>query len=332
MRVLRAAFPMVASALVSACTGPQVSANTGIEEPIVVATGQFISGPSPGFTPTSGEGGTSSVDGGDGNPQITDVSIPNIAIDPGAEGVALSGHATPDAQAVTVRFADLGSGYWVIPVGPPDPTDNELLSWSFNADFARALPPGFHDLVFSAIDSGGVSGAKYDLAVCVDTIVPDNLNACVPKRAPPAAVLSLSWDAPVNLNLVVQDPLGRGVGGPTVAATDDGGVRANSSQANGIVDRDSNANCVIDNIDRQDVVWQTSPPVGTYSVWVDLFSACHQPSVTFSVALWLPEPRPDGGPPQLVQQSPPVAQGELTATQANGGTGPGLYVGSFVLE
>ena len=35
---------------------------------------------------------------------------------------------------------------------------------------------------------------------------------------------------------------------------------------------------------------------------------------------------------QLVAQSPPLASGELTAIQANGGTSLGLFVGSFVLQ
>jgi hypothetical protein len=332
MRTLRVAIP-IAIATLGGCTGPQVSSGTGLQEPVVIEAGQFISGPSPGLSLAAPESGASSADDGTSeDPQVTDVTVPNIAIEPGVKGVAISGHTTPDAQAVALRFADMGSGYWVIPIGPLDPTDNELPSWSLSADFARDLPPGFHDLVFSAIDASGHSGTQYDLPICIDTIVPDNLNACVPKRAPPAAVLSLSWDTPVNLNILVRDPLGHAIGWSSVASTSDGGVPSSTSQASGIVDRDSNANCVIDDINREDVVWQTPPPVGTYTVWVNLFSACHQPAVTFSVSLWLPEPRSDGGPPQLVPQNPPVAQGELSSLQATGGAGPGLYVGSFVLE
>ena len=163
--------------------------------------------------------------------------------------------------------------------------------------------------------------------------MPDNLNICDPKRDPPAVVLSLSWDTPVNLDLLVQTPSGAVIGDTTTTATDDAGTGSSGSGtgSNGVLDRDSNRNCVIDNIDREDIVWQSKPATGTYAVWVDLYSACGQPSVTFTVSLWLAEPQPDGTQ-RLVQQQPPLANGLLTADQANGGSSPGLYVGDFVFE
>jgi hypothetical protein len=316
-----------------ACTGPQVSATQALDEPIRVESGQFLSGALPGLPPI-----VEPADGGDAGapviPDVTDVSLANAAITPGSAGVVISGHTTATAQAVAVRFSDMGSGYWVVPVGPPDPTDGNLPTWQFLADFGRVIAPGFHDLLFAAIDPSGGSGTQYDQPVCVDTPVPDNLNACVPKRAPPAAVLSLTWDAPVNLDLVIQDPSGAVVGGAVRALGVEGGVPANTSAsaANGVLDLDSNANCVIDNIDREDIVWQTEPASGTYQVWVDLFSACGQSGASFRVALWRSEPRPDAGTLQLVEQQPLVAVGELTESQATGGAGLGLYVGAFVLH
>ena len=98
-----------------------------------------------------------------------------------------------------------------------------------------------------------------------------------------------------------------------------------------ILDHESNRDCVIDNIDRDDLVWQTTPETGTYQVWVDLFRACGQPAATFTVSLWLAETQPDGTQ-RLIEQTPPLVNGELTAIQANGGTTAGLFVGSFVLK
>ena len=326
------AVPLALAALLGAtagCTGPQVSASAGLEEPLRVQSGQFIPGDLPGLPPPP-----ASADGGATvNPQVTDVTVANTAIKPGSAGMNISGHATATTQAVGVRFAGLGSGYWVVPVGPPDPQDNDLPTWQLFADFGRDLAPGFHDVLFSAVDANGQSGTQYDQPLCVDTPVPDNLNACVPKRAPPAMVLSLSWSAPVDLDLTVRDPLGGIVGGKTSAPAD-GGAPASGTPAStsGVLDHDSNANCVIDGLDREDVVWQTEPPHGLYEVWVDLFAACHQPAATFTVSLWRAEPAPDGGTKQLVLQQPPVALGELEASQANGGSSRGLYVGSFVLQ
>jgi hypothetical protein len=333
MRAAAATGALAAGVLVAACTGPQVSATQALGEPIRVESGQFLSGDLPGLAPI-----VEPADGGDAgapvNPTVTDVSLANTAIAPGSAGVLFSGHTTTTAQAVAVRFGELGSGYWVVPVGPPDPTDGNLPTWQFVADFGRDLAPGFHDLLFAAIDPAGASGTQYDQPVCVDTPVPDNLNACVPKRSPPAAVLSLTWDAPVDLDLIVQDPSGAVVGGKIRAVGIEGGVPASTSvnAANGVLDRDSNADCLIDDIDREDIVWQTAPAPGTYEVWVDMFSACHQPAASFSIALWRAEPRPDAGTLQLVEQQPLVALGELTASQATGGAGLGLYVGAFVLH
>jgi hypothetical protein len=310
-------------AIATGCNGEQASPNTGIGEPVRIESAQFVAGALPG----SPEADSSTGNGV--NPQVPDVNVANTAIAQGELGLVFSGHTTVDAQAVGVRFADMGTGYWVVPVGAPDPSDNGLLTWQASADFGRNLPPGFHDLVFAAIAPNGSSGTQSDLSVCIDLPVPDNLNICVPKRPPPAAVLSLSWDSPVDLDLIVQTPSGAVIGGEGAAIAPDAGGTGNES--NGVLDRDSNRDCVIDNIDREDVVWKSSPPSGDYLVWVDLFSACGKPTASFTVSLWLAETQADGTQ-RLVQQMPPFAVGVLAAGQANGGSGPGLYVGDFVLR
>jgi hypothetical protein len=326
MRAARQTCLAGALILAASCTGEQTSPDTGIGEPLRIESGQFVPGSLPGSPQLAAD---ASPDAGV-DPQVTDVNVANTAIEPGELGLVFSGHATTDTQTVGVRFADMGTGYWVVPVGAPDPTDEGLLTWQASADFGRNLTPGFHDLAFAAISADGSSGTQSDLSVCIDTPVSDNLNICVPKRSPPAAVLSLSWDSPVNLDLIVEDPSGVIVGGTTASSRPpDAGAAAIAS--NGVLDRDSNANCVIDDIDREDIVWQSTPATGQYQVWVDLFSACGQPAVTFSVSLWLAEAQPDGTQ-RLVQQVPPLATGVLTAEQANGGSGPGLFVGDFVLK
>ena len=319
------AFPGAVLLLAASCAGEQASPDTGISEPLRIETGQFV----PGSLPGSPQQAASARDGGV-SPQVTDVNVANTAVEQGEEGLLFSGHATTDAQAVGVRFADLGTGYWVVPVGAPDPSDEGLLTWQASTDFGRNLPPGFHNLVFAAIAADGSSGTQSDLSVCIDLPVPDNLNICVPKRPPPAAVLSLSWDSPVDLDLIVGTPTGKTIGGKTGSSEPpDAGSAANP--ASGVLDRDSNRDCVIDDIDREDVVWQSTPPTGSYQVWVDLFSACGKPAVSFTVSLWLAEPQADGTQ-RLVQQQPPLATGMLTSVQANGGSSPGLYVGAFVLR
>jgi hypothetical protein len=328
-RVLRRGLALGAVVLPYACTGPQVSPG-GAAEPIVVESGQFFTGSLPGSPPivSGDDGGAAAQPSGT---QVIDINVTSRVIRPGEAGLSITGHTTTDAKTLAVRFASLGSGYWVVPVSAPDPTDNGLLTWSITADFGVDLPPGLQDLRFAAIDANGASGTQQDLQVCIDTPVPDNLNACDPTRTPPAAVVSLVWDTPVDLGVVVQTPAGAVVGGKnttTAAPPADGGT-ATPGPSDGVLDRRSNANCIIDGIQRDDVVWDSSPPSGTYQVWVDLFSACGQPSVRFTVSLWIAEGQPDGSK-RLVEH--PFAKGELQAAQANAGAAPGLFVGDFVLH
>jgi hypothetical protein len=323
--VIRAGlFACACGASLACCGGEPASSAAAALEPLRVEGAQFIAGALPGLPEPA-----PSVDAGPAaTPTVIDVQVQPNAIAPGTEGLDFAGHASPTAQTVDVRFADLGTGYWVVPVGVPDPSANNALTWQFTADFGHDIPPGPHALLFAAVDANGASGTQSSLAFCVDTPVPDNFNACSPKVAPPAAVLSLSWNTAVDLDLIVQTPTGATVGGKVITSAPPGtSVKAASGGSNAVLDHDSNRNCAIDGIQREDIMWQTAPPAGLYEVWVDLFRACGQPAVSFTVSLWLPEAGADGGK-HLVQQ-PRLAAGELLAGQANGGAGRGLFVGSF---
>jgi hypothetical protein len=311
----------------TSCSGEAVSRTAALEEPIRVESGQFLEGPLPGAP----EPAATEDAGPAATPFVSDVQVLTNEVAPGLQGLDFEGHASPTAQTVGVRFADLGTGYWVVPVGAPDPSANNFLTWQFTADFGHDIAPGPHTLLFAAVDANGASGTQTSLAFCVDTPVPDNFNACSPKNAPPAAVLSLSWNTAVDLDLIVQTPSGVTVGGKTATTAPPGtSVKAASGGSNGVLDHDSNRNCVIDGIQREDIVWQKAPLAGTYEVWADLFSACGKPAVSFTATLWLAEATADGGA-HLVAQ-PPLAVGEMTSGQANGGAGPGLYLGSFKFE
>jgi hypothetical protein len=302
---------VVATIASASCIDDQVSSNSGFGQPIVVESGQFIAGALPGLPEPP-----ASIDGGAPvSPSVTDVEISNNVIAPGTEGMDFAGHASPGSQTVGVRFDDAGSGFWVVPVAGPDQSANNFLTWQFSADFSHDLATGPHTLLFAAIDATGHSGTQFSQPLCVDTPVPDNFNACSPKRPPPAAVISLSWST--------------AVGGKNATTASPGDAGAVGSV--GVLDHDSNRNCAIDGIDREDVVWQGAPAPGVYQVWVDMFRSCGQSAASFTVSLWLAEHGVDGGQ-RLVQQQPPVAIGELLASQANGGTSRGLFVGQFVLQ
>jgi hypothetical protein len=319
---------MLACTPLASCGGEPASSAAAVLEPLQVEGAQFIAGALPGLPepPPSADAGSPVA------PAVIDVEVQTNAVAPGTEGLDFGGHASPSAQTVEVRFADVGTGYWIVPTGVPDPSANNALTWQFTADFAHDIPPGPHALLFAAVDANGKSGTQSSLSFCVDTPVPDNFNACSPKVAPPTAVLSLTWNTAVDLDLIVQTPSGAIVGGKVVTTAPPGtGVKAASGGSNGVLDHDSNRNCVIDGIQREDIVWQKAPAAGLYEVWVDLFRSCGQPAVSFSASLWLSVSDGDGGK-RLVEQQPRLAAGELLAAQANGGAGRGLFVGSFKFQ
>jgi hypothetical protein len=309
------------------CGGQPASTAAADVEPLRVEGAQFAAGPLPGLPPPPAAAHPGRLEA----PTVIDVQIQTNAVAPGAAGLDFSGHASPGAQTIEVRFADLGSGYWIVPTQVPDPSANNALFWQFTADFGHDIPAGPHPLLFAAVDANGTSGTQTSFPFCVDTPVPDNFNACSPKTAPPAAVLSLTWNTPVDLDLIVQTPTGAKVGGKGASTAPPGSsVKAASSGDNGVLDHDSNRNCAIDGIQREDIVWQKSPPAGLYEVWIDLFRSCGQSAVSFSVSLWIAESNGDGG--QHLVQQPRLAAGELLGSQANGGASPGLFVGSFKFQ
>jgi hypothetical protein len=311
-----AAPAMVGALALGACNG----APTGIGEPIYVYGAQFIPGPLPGGPPV--DGGTVGDSGVD--PQVTAVSTPAIGIRPGEAGRSMTGDVTPDATAIAVRWQDAGTGYWVFPPGPVDDSALPDLGWSMTFDTGYDLPTGQQNLAFAALDATGDAGTQFFLQMCVGSILPDNYNACYP-ALPPVAVLSLSWDEPVDLDLQLQTPSGAVVDieHPTTNASPDAGI----GPGVGVLDMDSDANCTPDHVNREDIVWNTgTPEAGTYLVYANLFSACGQSSVRFTASLWVAEPVGDGGTSLVEVLSVP---GELLAIDANGGSGLGLYLTSF---
>lgn len=300
------------------CSGEP--ALSGAVEPIRVHGGAFKLGDLPGSPPE--DGGAAEA------PNVTLIASVNNVVTPGQSNKTLSGNVTESASAVAVRFPDLGTGYWVVVSDAPDPSAPGQLTWSMAFDVANDVPAGLHTLRFAAIDERGHAGTQSDLAVCVTGPVPDNLNACDPSIPPPAAVISLAWDSDVDLDLRVVLPSAEVVDSkhPTTAPLADGGVSPDPAK-DGIIDRDSDANCVPDHARRESLVFQGAPPPGTYLAYANLFSACGQQATRFTLSRFVSKPTEDGKGHALEQDQ--SVSGELLAIDANGGAGPGLFVTSF---
>jgi hypothetical protein len=293
-----------------------------LDEPLRVASASFHAGSLPGTPPVDG--------GAPAAPDVSDVQSPDNVLWPGEAGKTLNGLVSDSATAVAVRFADVGTGYWLFAPGPPDPTTPGALTWSLSLDVSTSAPPGLHPLRFAAVDAQGRSGTQTDLATCVTDPVPDNLNACDPTIAPPRAVLSLAWDDAADLDLALVTPSGQVISPkhPTSVAPPDGGP-APDPESVGVLDRDGNANCA-PSVSQEDVVWQHAPAPGTYLVYVSMFSACSTPAAHFTVTLEQAAPVAgvDGG--QTLAQTFQVA-GVLLAADANAGASMGLFVKQFSL-
>jgi len=309
MRRLTFGMPLTVAATV-ACTG---DANLDHEyaEPLVVHDASFH------------DGELESAESAE-EFRVTAVESPSgLAVERGIDR-SLPGRVHESAYAVAVRFTGLGSGFWVVPVADLSPLFPGEREFEFNYDISYGVPPGIHTLEIRGVDREGRGGAPFALDLCVlDDDRPDDINPCDPSVEPPDTVIALTWDRNVDLDLSTEDPNDALIGWKrpqSPAATEDmNGAR---------LSRDSNAACVIDGRNSESIVWPTTPFSGTYSVYVDLFDACGQPSVLFSVVLYRKVTHDDG---TFGLEEDARSQGSLIDLQASGGAGPALFITEFDL-
>jgi len=233
-----------------ACDDDSVPNTLGLGEPIRVHGGQFIPGALPGTAPSD------AGDAGAASPAITNVTLTSPTVLPGQAGKSINGRATGDASAVALRFDDLGSGYWVVPMGPLDNQFPGELTWQAISDFNlldAESAPGHHTLRFVAIDASGNAGAQQTVDMCFQPAIPDDNATCDPSATPPAEVLTLTWDEDSDVDLVVVGP-GGVVTDPKHPLTipEDGGVIDPTA---GKIDRDSLAGCIPDGRRQEDLIW-----------------------------------------------------------------------------
>jgi hypothetical protein len=312
-----------------ACGEEQLTA--GFEEPLRVESGQFIEGALPGAFPVSGQQAATPSAG----------APSGVSLVKAGQRVRASGTATGDAASVGIRFADLGSGYWVRPLSVPDLESTEGgFTWDLNIDFATDLTAGLHTLLLAGIGEDGQAGTQRAVEVCVQPTIPDRLsttsvllrgNRCDPKQQPPALVVSLGWNTAVDLDLQVVTPSGQRLDAkrPTNAVLGSDGEIDGSVQGTGRIDADSNADCVLDGLNRENLVFDQTPAPGRYYVYVDLYDACGQRSVHFDVSLH--QGGPAAEPDTFVQRKTFSRAGQLLALSASGGSN-GLFVTEFVVH
>jgi len=215
----------------------------------------------------------------------------NAVIYPGVSNKSLNGVVGPDANTVALGVAG-DDAYWLVPALTPDTssdlTDYFTFATSLSVSPALASSPllqpnpdsGTSTLLLSsrAVDSAGNFGAA--------TIQPLIMNALGPEGT---LVISLDWDAPVDLDLHVQVPANNAVGFVIVWAKNRSAEPNGDGGADGVLDFDSNEDCQIDGRDRENIVWTGEPPAGHYIVRVDAFSLCGQMSAAWHAIAYTPQ-------------------------------------------
>lgn len=295
-----------------ACSGEPVS--SGLEEPIRVLGGQFRQGALPGHSPLT----VDEIKAGKQpkKPYSTPVDVAGSILSENEIGFSVGGRASTDSYSVALQLKDAGSGYWVLPVGSPDPANGGELSWRTSLDLGP-VEPGMHDLMIAAIDGQGRSGTQRAFEFCVRSEIEDNLNACVPTREPPGLVVSLGWNNKADLDLLVLDEAGNRISANSVQSADAGRL-----------ERDANANCRSEGTPRENVVWDKKPKAGLYYIYVNLSDPCSESSAAFTVSTHVSK---SAGGGEFKQVETYNTAGELLATQASN-AGLGTFVTEFSVK
>ena len=106
---------------------------SGASEPITVNGAEFIEGDLP-----SNDGRTI--------PEVLYSASVGYVVTQGMGNIKYSGLASTDAYSVAVSFPTVGTGYWVVPAGAPDVTQESNLSFSMVLNFSEEVPPGLQSL------------------------------------------------------------------------------------------------------------------------------------------------------------------------------------------
>lgn len=307
---------VMAGLLALGCGGERLT--NGVDEPLRVAGAQFVEGELPGSRPLNVE----EIRAGKApkKPYSTTPDIAGRVLDIGRANLGISGRTSPDAYAVALKLNELGTGYWLLPVGAPDPFNNNELAWSAKVDLGE-LPPGLQYLRVAALDDAGRSGTQRSLELCIRSPIPDNLNACDPTIAPPRLVASLEWESTADLDLAVLTPSGKVI---DFAHVND----AATSETPGAFTGDGSSGCTPSGVHREHVVWQDEPASGIYYIYVNLHDACSDRATPFVVTTHVSKQKGD----EFRQLETYRVAGEALEVQANGGSQLGTFITEFVVD
>lgn len=263
--VLLVSLAIVAILLSLAACSSGVRADSGTDAYLMISGAQFVRGAMP-------EGSAS-------GPDTLQITLLNTNIWPGLSDDPLTGALAPTATAAAIGLQG-DVGYWIVPAGVASvatPTDP---SYSGNAVFSQGIVAGAYTLVVRAVDANGAFGQPMTQVLTAEDS-PTN---------PPATgdlVVTLTWDTEANLDLHVVDPNGVEIYWAQQSSQPPFSFDQVDGGSYGYLDYDSNANCVLDGLRREDVIWPGEPPSGHYVVRVDTGALCGQAIANWRIAVTL---------------------------------------------
>lgn len=259
MRRELAATTSVVVLLLVSC-GDAIRADEGRDAFIHVEGGQFFREPMP-----------SQEDG----PKVVTSTV-RARARAGSVQQSAVGDLEPPSAAVAVGVAG-DVGHWIVPARLPSAAAPDLPTFDLQFSVSRTASPGPRELVFRAVDGERRFGPPLVRALDVVADVPTG-----------RLVISLSWNNRADLDLHVLLPTGVEIfkRNPTEyerPPPSAGPVPSGAPTDGGVLDRDSNAQCVSDGRRAENVVWTEPPPKGHYVVRVDTYSLCGEPSAHWQV-------------------------------------------------
>ncbi len=204
-------------------------------------------------------------------PRVHGISLLETRIWPGQVGKELSGVLQEGSTAAALALAG-DRVHYIVVAKAPDVAAPQQPTFAARLGFARALPLGPQQLSIQAIAADGTYGPA--LRQQLDAVAEPGADP--PSLAP--LVIALRWDRPVDLDLHVEEPDGQIIWSRRKSGAAGKGV--------GVLDLDSNAACVLDGRQREQVIYSLPPPPGRYRVLVDTFSLCGQAAAYWFVDVY----------------------------------------------
>ncbi|MBX2803833.1 MAG: hypothetical protein KTR31_39520 [Myxococcales bacterium] len=214
-----------------------------------------------------------------GGPEVSQVLRPQPEVFRGEATVQLGGRLAPRGVALHLQ-AEGDADHWVLAPRGFDFVVADELQFAAELEFSHAIQTDEVVVRLAASDEQGRLGPTTQARF----LIADDVPAA-------RLMVSLGWDAPVDLDLHVMDPAGVVIGAKNINSYEVPPGQLPPPDAwmeGGYLDYDSNQQCRLDLRNRENVLWLTADPApGDYRIFAHLFAPCGQPVVNLEATAHL---------------------------------------------